>query len=98
MKTCSHCGKLCSAGAIICTKCGMPFEKEEPKEKINESTTIGILSIVFGIVWPIVGLILGIVGYVKSNSSNKNKKLSLIGLILSIIFIILIAIITILAN
>lgn len=65
-----------------------PFEKEEPKKKLTKVPLLVSLVLYWGLALiAIVGLILGLIGYVKSNSSNKNKKLSLIGLILSIIFL-----------
>ena len=71
--------------------------KKSVKKKIdlpNDITSyiMGILSIVMAFFQPGAGVVLGIIGLVKSKKdsndlSERGKKLSIIGLILSIIFL-----------
>ncbi len=59
--------------------------KDEPKDSDEgESKTLGVLSIVFGILIPFVGFILSIIALSKYTDPS-NKKLANAGLIISII-------------
>lgn len=60
----------------------MPVAGDDPGK------TLGILSLCLSI-FGIVGVILGIIGLVKSKSAHKSGILSIAGIILSVIFIIL---------
>jgi hypothetical protein len=55
----------------------------------QHSDTIGILSIIFAIFAPLVGLILALIGRSKAKKEGYVSKLSKIGLILSIVFLVL---------
>ncbi len=60
---------------------------------------LGIVSIVFGILQPLAGIVLGIVGLIyckkqKDNLSKKAKKLNTIGIVIGVIVMILSIVVT----
>ena len=66
-------------------------------DKPTISYVLGILSIVFGILKPDAGLVLGIIGLIMSSKERnslekKAKTLSIIGIIVSIIILIIVGI------
>ncbi len=69
--------------------------KKEVKRDKNAfgvtSFTLGILSVIFIILNPVIGLVLGIIGFIFGKKQNKIQKTSLskAGIVLSIIGIIL---------
>jgi len=67
-------------------------DKKEVSDIVSYS--FGILSIVMAFFQPLMGLIIGIIGFyqskrVKSELSKKGKKLNTIGIVLSIIFLVI---------
>lgn len=99
MKKCQHCGTNVNDNEFVCPNCGSKDLKgaayadlngQNQQSNYDENEVIGILSIVFGFLFPIVGLILAIVGLVKYESP-KNRKCAKIGLVVSIVFPIVIA-------
>ena len=70
MKYCSKCGKQIMDEAVICPGCGCAVEgATNPVVAANnaqgESSSLATSAIVFAILMPIVGLILGIIGVGK---------------------------------
>lgn len=63
-------------------------------EKINHASisyALGILSIIFAFFTPTAGLVIGIVGLIKSKKSGSKEaqRLNIIGLILSIVSLVI---------
>lgn len=87
---CSKCGNEIDNEALICPKCGcatanMAFQKSTASAKTSEETdTLVNCAIVFAILAPIVGLILGIIGTVKYRNEEYKKK-SIRAIVLSVI-------------
>lgn len=84
---CSKCGNQIDDDAIVCPKCGCatsnyhPASNKQGSQSVveEEKSTLSTLSIVFAILMPIVGLILGIVGCCKyKNPQFKNKCIAAI--------------------
>lgn len=69
---------------------GNNFNNSNPvnNPELLETSTIGICSIVFGVLIPIVGLILGIVGLSKYKV-KKNRTLCIIGIVVSIVIFVI---------
>ena len=65
----------------------------QPMQQTNSSSTIPILSIVFAIFEPVIGLVLSIIGLCQSKQPGPNRTKSFIGLIISIVLIMLPALI-----
>jgi len=64
--------------------------KSEPIKTTSPSKILGILSICFGFLIPIFGIVLGIIGLTIHDSEKKKyKSLSIIGIILSLVLWIL---------
>lgn len=87
---CSKCGNEIDNEAVVCPKCGcatanMTLQKNAASaEASGETSTLATCAIVFAILMPIVGLILGIIGTVKyKNEAYKKKSISAI--VLSIV-------------
>ena len=87
---CSKCGNEIDNEALICPKCGcatanMALQKSSASAKTSEETdTLVNCAIVFAILAPIVGLILGIIGTVKYRNEEYKKK-SIRAIVLSVI-------------
>lgn len=86
---CIDCGKEISDTAECCPNCGLVLNAENKFEgyklikKDQKKINIGLYSVIFGIIFPIAGLILGIIGLAKG------EKYSLYGLLISILMPIL---------
>ena len=82
---CVECGKEISCQAKSCPNCGLILTTKNRQEgydlmkKMENKMGIGIYSVIFGIIFPIVGFILGIIGIVKK------EKYSVYGIFISII-------------
>ena len=81
MKYCSKCGKQIMDEAVICPACGCavaggPADKSVYQESLRqgESSTLAYCALIFGLLMPIVGIILGIVGVVKYTDESLKKK------------------------
>ena len=78
----------------------MPSKTKKEGRKIDKSSVayvLGILSIIFGVLKPDAGLVLGIIGVILSSKEKdalekKAKALSIIGIIVSIIALIVLGI------
>ncbi|MCM1113893.1 MAG: hypothetical protein NC397_00195 [Clostridium sp.] len=79
---CSKCGNEINDQAVVCPNCGcstgndnqsMPLT-DAPMIKNEEKKTLASCALVFAILMPIVGLILGIVGVIKYQTSELKKK------------------------
>ncbi len=87
---CSKCGNEIDNEALICPKCGcatanMALQKSTASAKTSEEKdTLATCAIVFAILAPIVGLILGIIGTVKYKNEAYKKK-SITAIVLSVI-------------
>lgn len=70
-------------------------EQKMVKQKSSSALILGILSIVFSFLIPLVGLVLGIIGLMKSKNTEEQESASgarvcsIIGLILSVLFILM---------
>ena len=87
MKYCSKCGKELFDEAVICTGCGcavanapvqnvyaQPQVPQQPQIAQQETSSLATAAIVFAIIMPIVGLILGIIGTVKYKNPDWKGK------------------------
>ena len=85
---CSKCGNEIDDEAMICPKCGCATANmgnmKKSSSQSDESSGLATCAIVFAILMPIVGLILGIVGVCKYEDENLKKK-SISAIILSIV-------------
>lgn len=85
---CSKCGNEIDNEALICPKCGcatanMEAQKSTVSDVVSgETSTMATCAIVFAILIPIVGFILGIIGVVKYKT-DAYKKRSIAAIILS---------------
>ena len=107
MSFCTNCGKEVASNEKFCMNCGSPNENYiDPStivvsqistsvEPISENPTISILSIVFGVTEPLVGLIMAIIGLNKYKTASNLKRCR-IGLGLSIGFLVLVIFVIIL--
>ena len=83
MRYCKNCGQELFFETLICPNC-----KEEITEVIKEvsdsSTTYGFWAIVIGVI-PILGWIIGGIGYKKAKEFNnkRGKILNIIGIIIA---------------
>ena len=82
---CSKCGNEIDNDALICPKCGcatmnMAVQKNTVSaDTSGETSTLATCAIVFAILLPIVGIILGIIGAVKyKTEAYKNKCITAI--------------------
>lgn len=86
---CTECGKRISDTVESCPNCGFVLTKEKKFEgykllqEEKKKPGIGLYSVIFGILIPIVGFILGIVGIVKK------EKYSVYGIFISLFMTIL---------
>lgn len=92
MKICQHCGSHVLDEDNYCPNCGASSFRKTSESVFSTTTpsgeeedkTVGMLSIVFGVFMPLIGLILAIVGLSKYQQA-ENRKLCKIGLAISII-------------
>lgn len=86
---CQKCGNEINDSAVICPKCGCPVENDNvsqissssnaPIIEDGEKRTLADCAIVFSILFPIAGLILGIIGTAKYKTAKlKNKCIAAI--------------------
>lgn len=93
MKYCSHCGAEIEDNAVVCPQCGAPVNEIPESEKIkNESSTLGILSIVFGALGGWLGLLFGIIG-LCTYKKKENKQKCIIGMCLFAAWIVILIVI-----
>ena len=92
---CKKCGKELNENAITCPICGTPVvEKENIEEKLNnitnsskenENNGIALAGLLFSIFFGIIGLIISIIGLIKSKKvNNDGRTLAIIGRIISL--------------
>jgi hypothetical protein len=78
---------------------GTPIQIQQPQNANNQQNnttakptdpgqTLGILSLVFAFIFPLVGLVLGIIGHSKSKKAGFKNGLSIAGIVISIVSII----------
>lgn len=81
MKYCTHCGREILDEAVICPGCGCAVESttKMPQESSNTANSAILLAILF----PIIGLVLGIVG-TCNYKTPKYKTRCIIAIPLSI--------------
>lgn len=84
---CKKCGKECLDEAVICIHCGCLLDDNMSIVRKNdvESPAIGILSIIFAVLFWFVGLIFSIIG-LNIYTLPKNKLLCKIGLIITCVW------------
>lgn len=76
---CYNCGKEIADSAIACVYCGKPVitEKEQEAKKKVQSPVLWILGLAFSIIFPILGVILGLAGSCNyKDEFNKKRSLS----------------------
>ena len=82
VKYCTHCGNACDPLAVICVKCGAPFQTPAAQNDVP-STGLKVLSFLF----PLVALILFLVNNDKKPISAKAYgKMGIIGFAISMVF------------
>lgn len=88
---CSKCGKEVHDEAVVCTSCGCSIGKKEQvsDESVGEDKASGGL-IVVSILFPIVGVILGIVNLCKKKTKSGTTYL-VAGIIAWVVFIVLLS-------
>lgn len=83
MKFCEKCGKELMDEAVICPSCGCVVENGQSKNQAPEnadpksnwdSIKRTKVTTAFAFLCPIVGLILGIIGLVKSEQEDVKKR------------------------
>jgi len=83
MKYCSKCGKELNDETEYCPYCGAEqyAAVSRPSEETaqNESSTLGVLSIVFGALGGLLGLVLSIIG-LSTYKNETNRTYCKIGL------------------
>lgn len=90
-KYCPYCGCEISQNEKSGNESSDLQQKEvtqTPVQEIRADRTVGVLSLVFAFIFPLVGLIISIIGLVKYKD-KENKSLCTAGLIISGIDIIL---------
>lgn len=97
MKFCSKCGKEIMDEAVICVHCGCqvdgkqintPAQPVQPLNDPSESGGLAIAAIIFSFLSPLIGFILGIVGYNKYKTPAYKGQCSAAMFISIFIFII----------
>ncbi|MDE5867530.1 MAG: zinc ribbon domain-containing protein [Anaeroplasmataceae bacterium] len=92
MRYCPNCGKEVADEANVCPNCGNPLNKEQTSTaEVSETSTLGILSIVFGALGGWLGLVLGIIGLCMYKK-KENRTKCIIGMCLSIAWIVILII------
>lgn len=86
MKKCVNCGKEYTDETTACVDCGGAVETvvEAPKP----SLLFGILSLILAFLFPVVGLIMGIIGAVKPKSPTE-RTLCIVAIIVSVFFVVI---------
>lgn len=83
MKFCQKCGKELMDEAVMCPACGCAVGDGQPKNQTSEvsepkskwdSKKKTNMAIGFAFLFPIVGLILGIIGLIKSEQKEVKKR------------------------
>lgn len=103
MAFCTKCGNEIPDDSSFCSVCGQPvgdvvqvqapatqqteYYGSQPAQK-PEGKALAICALVFSILLPFVGLILGIIGMAVSKDES-NKKMSLIALIIAAVLVVL---------
>lgn len=90
MKYCIFCGEKIEEDSEFCPNCGAKQERitvtneEINASNNNDASNLSIIALIFAFVFPIVGLILGIIGMSKAkNMSGKGYGLSLAAVIIA---------------
>ena len=87
---CPKCGKQIHDDAVVCIGCGCQVpRKSEVKEQTEkkpkkESNSTANCALLFAFLFPIVGLIMGIVGCVKYQT-QEYKTRSIIAIVVSVV-------------
>lgn len=92
MKYCQKCGKELMDEAVICPGCGCSVETvkaktaiEDAKDTLDIKPSMAALEIVIAVMLPIVGVVIGIIGLRKKNTTKRYKNTFLITLIVSVV-------------
>lgn len=75
MKFCAHCGNQLLDEAILCPKCGCATIHQKNTSVISEKSTLSLFALIFSMLVPIIGFVLGIVGlfYHKIETCRKRS-------------------------
>lgn len=94
MKYCTNCGNELKDEAVICPKCGTQVGeiKKAENEDSKAPKVLGILSVVFGALGGIAGLVLGIIG-LCIDKKKKYRVLNIVGICLFALWVVIAAII-----
>lgn len=82
---CQHCGSQINDNAVVCPHCGC--QVREIKMELPERAVIAYLSVIFGALGGVLGLVFGIIG-LKTYRNATYRKYCKIGIVLSIISIV----------
>lgn len=72
MKYCPRCGNQIDDNAVICPFCGV--QVMPAVQQIPETSTMGILAIVFGALGGWLGLLFGIIGLCTNKEANNRRN------------------------
>lgn len=83
---CKNCGKEISDNAYVCPNCGVKVAADAPKQKNNKA----LIGFIFSFFIPLVGLILGILGYKDSQKMNdEGRGLAIAAIVISAISLVI---------
>jgi len=81
---CKKCGNEIPDNSKFCVKCGTTINSNQPTPQVAEDkTSVGL--IILSILFPIVGIVLGIVN-LRSKKSSSGKVYLIVGIICAIVW------------
>lgn len=84
---CKNCGKEISDNAYVCPNCGVKVATETAPRQKNNKALIGFI---FSFFIPLVGLILGILGYRDSQEMNdEGRGLAIAAIVISAVALVI---------
>ena len=87
MKYCAYCGKQLLDEAIICPGCGCAATMQKIDSSKAEKSTLSLFALIFSILVPIVGFVLGIIGaFYHKVETNRKRSLYAISISLAMMF------------
>ena len=85
-KYCTYCGKSLDSDATFCTECGSTYDSsykdDKPKARIDRSLILPAIGLVLSNSAPLVGLIISIIAFKKSDKyEGRGRAIALSGII-----------------